>query len=169
MRETARQIIIETLTACGLNEASIILKPEKDSILLPSPRAEIEYQEEDIKRKFKKLSVSRSETEETIKVQIYSCELLVSLAIKSKDKQWLSDFVESFLISLKRKQSDMNGNLVIVEAEESKRNGFESAMVDVSLTPKYSNTIDITFHGMITNDISTTLVRNFNLSGIIIN
>ncbi len=172
MREFAKEIIMGAAGSLGMEQARVMDIPEKQSLLLPTPRIEIEYLSETLTRSFKRVAKfptpNQTDTHRTVRKQIYQCDLTARVVVQSDDEGWLAGFVNQFLVQLPSKIADPDNNLVTIRANKAVRGGFESKMVEVF--KKRSNAIHIVFSGMICRDDSVPVIREVDLrNGITVN
>ena len=172
MREFAKQVITQTAGTLGLSADSVMNAPDKQSLLLPTPRIELEYMTEDLTRSFKRVArfptPSQEVTHRSVRKRIYKCALTVRAVVRSDDEDWLAGFVKSLLVELPVKVADDDNNLVTIKANKAVRGGFEKKMVEVF--KKRSNTLHIVFSGMICRDDSLPVIREVDVrNGLTIN
>lgn len=169
MRALAKTILTTAATASGMNADSVMDEPEKQTILLPVPRLELQYLTEDIRRDYQRiLTYPHPETPETHRVgrfRLYTGELLVRAVARSDDENILSSFVREFIVNVPRKIADDAGNLVTIEINKAVRGGFGSRTVEVF--KKRSNAVYIHFEGMICKDVEEVLITEVDVkSGV---
>ena len=142
-------------------------RPEKQSLILPSKRVEVEYLAETYTRASGRVAQFKTPTQQITRKQLYKCDLVVRMTVQSDDENWLAGFVKDFLINLPSKIADQDDNLVTVRANKAIRSGFESKTVEVF--KKRSNALHIIFTGMICRDETQPLIREIDLRGITLN
>jgi hypothetical protein len=165
MRSFAKDIITQAAVAAGLDQVAVMDKPDKETILLPEKRIQLEYLPQGLERSFKRVARATStespESHRTIRARIYKTDLTVRAEIKSNDETWLETFVNTFLVELPHKVATPENDLVTVEATRAVRGGFGKRTVEVF--KKRSNALHITFKGMICKDREVPLITDVNI------
>ncbi|MFH2064983.1 MAG: hypothetical protein ABIK15_07290 [Pseudomonadota bacterium] len=175
MRAFARQIITAAAVTAGMDADSIMDKPDKQNLLLPTPRMELEYMPEDYKRTFRKIvkfndpppapedpeDPEEPVTQRVIRSRIYENTLTVRAEVRTDDEAWLEAFVKDFILDMPHKTADSDNNLVTIKTVRAVRGGFGSKLVEVF--KKRSNAIHITFTGMLCRDDLIPLIRDVNI------
>ena len=169
MRSLARQIITTAAITAGIVETSVMDKPDKQNLLLPTPRMELEYMPEDYKRTFQKIAKfddppadpEDPATHRVIRSRIYRNTLTVRAEVRCDDEDWLETFVKAFILAMPHKTADSGNNLVTIQTTRAVRAGFGYKMVEVF--KKRSNTLHITFTGMLCRDDQLPLIRDVNI------
>lgn len=165
MRVLARQIITDAAVLAGMAAESVMDAPEKQSIILPMPRLELEYMPESLDRSYQRVSKFASaenpETHRTVRARIYKRELVCRATIRADDEDWLAQFANGFIAALPGKTSDASNNLVVVAAAKAVRGGFGYKTVEAFI--KRSNTVHVVFEGMIAKDEDVPLIKDVNL------
>jgi hypothetical protein len=169
MRALAKQIITDAAVSAGMAAESVMDKPEKQNILLPMPRLELEYMPEELGRRYARIAKRDKEpalpddpvTHRIVRSRLYRRELTVRATIRSDDETWLAQFVDDFIVALPVKTADGDNNLVTVMAARAVRGGFGYRMVEAFV--KRSNAVHIVFAGMIAKDEEIPLIRDVNL------
>jgi len=165
MRSFAKDIITQAAVAAGLDQAAVMDKPDKETILLPEKRIQLEYLPQGLERSFKRVARAttpkKEKTHRTIRARIYKTDLTVRAEIKSNDEDWLETFVNTFLVELPHKVATPENDLVTVEATRAVRGGFGKRTVEVF--KKRSNALHITFKGMICKDREVPLITDVNI------
>lgn len=165
MRSFAKHIITQAaVRAAGIEAAQVMDKPARENITLPEKRIQLEYLQETLVRKFKRVARFKSranpETHRTVRSRIYEATLTVRAEVKSNDEAWLESFARRFLVELPRKAADPDNNLVTIAATRAVRGGFQSRTVDVF--KRRSNALYISFKGMVCKDRDVPLIRDIN-------
>ena len=165
MRSFAFATIRNAAMAAGLTEDAVMEKPDKESVILPAKRLQVEYLPEALDRSPKRIakfsSSASPDTHRTIRKQVYKRGLTVRAEVVSDDAAWLEQFVRDFLIALPHKTANAESDLVIVKATRAVRGGFGSKTVEVF--KRRSNALHITFTGMICEDEDVPLITDVNL------
>jgi len=165
MRSFVKDIITQAAVIAGLDEACVMDKPNKETVMLPEKRIQLEYLSQSLERKFKRVARAAStqspNTHRTIRARIYKTDLIVRAEVKSNDEAWLETFVNTFLVELPHKVATPENDLVIVEATRAVRGGFGKRTVEVF--KKRSNALHITFKGMICKDREVPLITDVNI------
>ena len=168
--EFAFNIILTAALSAGIvNSEAVIKKPEKQTLLLPKPRVEVEFLTEDYTKrtgKIAKFKTPGKQDEMTIRRKLYQTQLTVRAVIRAEEEAWVESFIREFLVSLPVKTADSFGNLVKIRAQKADRGGYESKMVEPF--KKRSNALHILFTGMLTKDSSLPLIKEIDLSGMTI-
>ena len=165
MRSFAKDIITQTAVTAGLAETSVMDKPDKETILLPEKRIQLEYLDQTFERAFKRVarmaSLENPDTHRTIRAMVYKTDLIVRAEIKSNDENWLEEFVGKFLLALPYKTAAPDNNLVAIRVSRAIRGGFGKRTVEVF--KKRSNALHIIFAGMICQDTERALITDVNI------
>jgi hypothetical protein len=161
----AREIITQAAVAAGLDETAVMDKPEKETVLLPEKRIQLDFLEQPLERKFKRIARRQSsdnpDTHRVIRSRLYKTNLTVRTEIKSNDEDWLETFIKQFLVELPRKAATEDNDLVVIEATRAVWSGFRQRTVEVF--KKRSNTLHICFKGMICKDEEIPLIMDVNI------
>ncbi len=165
MRSFAKRIITETAVSSGLDAGAVMDRPEKETVLLPEKRIQLDYLDEKFERKFKLMARTQSEdfpdTHRVIRSRLFTTDLIVRADVKANDEAWLETFVNTFLVKLPYKVAGPENDLVIVQAVRAVRSGFDTRMVEVF--KKRSNALHITFKGMICKNVQVPLITDVNV------
>lgn len=164
MKALAQSIISTAAQSTGMAADSVMIAPDKQTILLPTPRLEISWMPETLKRSFRRLSAATYDATpeyRTLRSRIFTREMSVRAEIRSDDDDYIESFMAAFLVALPHKTSDGDGNLVTVTAARAVRSGFETKTVEVFR--KVSNAIYLTFTGMLFRDDQLPLIRDINI------
>lgn len=165
MRAFAKQTITTAAVAAGLAEAAVIDKPDKETILLPQKRIQLEYMPETLSRKFRRISRSASaenpDTHRTLRSRKYKNVLTVRADIRADDETWLATFTKTLLLNLPHKTANDDGDLVEIEAFQAVRGGFGTRTVEAFV--KRSQALHINFTGMLCEDEEVPLITDVNL------
>jgi hypothetical protein len=165
MRSFAKQTIITAAVAAGLPEAAVMDKPDKETILLPAKRIQLEYLPETLARRFRRIkrsaSIDNPDTHRTLRARLYETVLTVRADIRGDDETWLAAFAKDLLLQLPRKTANDTGDLVEIEAFKAERGGFGTRMVEAFI--KRSVALHINFTGMVCADEEVPLITDVNL------
>lgn len=166
MRLFAKQVIIDTAGMLGIKAENVMDNPSINPILLNPKRIELNYDDEILTRSFRRMSKfvtpGSNETHITYRNRIYKNELTVNAVFKSDDESWLSSFVKKFILTIPSKTADQDNNLVTIEVVQAERDGFTTDIVEVEKS--IENELEITFTGMICEDETWPLIKNFNIN-----
>jgi len=165
MRTLAETVITEAAVAAGIPVSAVMDKPDKETVLLPSRRLQLEFLPASLRPASRMVAkfptASHPETHRTVRRQAYERTFLVRAEIVSDDESWLEDAVLQFLSALPRRVADGSGNLVTVEALKAELGGFGGKLVEVFTRRRTA--IHIQFTGMICRDRDVELIREVNL------
>ncbi len=165
MRAFAKQTITDAAVRAGLAAAAVMDKPDRETLLLPEQRMQLDYLPQDITRRFRRIHRSASEdnpdTHRTIRSRLYRSVLVVMAGIKWDRESGLDRFVLDFLLELPRKAANNDNDLVVIEAFKAVRGGFGSRMVE-GFTRR-SCAVHINFTGMVCRDEEIPLITDVNL------
>jgi hypothetical protein len=143
---------------------SVVRVPFKQTILLPMPRLEIEFLEQEVVRKprrFARLAGIVPTTHNTHRWRTHDLDLQVRAEIRSEDEDWAESFYKDFIIALPGKTVDSDGNLVEIRPDRAVRGGYAEKMVEVFI--KRSIALYIDFLGGVYNDEQVPLILDVNL------
>lgn len=165
MRSFAKQIITQAAVNAGLDETAVMEKPDKETILLPEKRIQLDYLDQGLERNFKRVARTQSTdnpgTHRVIRSRLYKTDLIARADVKSNDEDWLETFVNKFLVELPHKVATPENDLVTVWATRAVRGGFGKRTVEVF--KKRSNALHITFKGMICKNEEVPLITDVNI------
>lgn len=165
MRAFAKEIITAAAVTAGMDADGVMDKPDKQTILLPTPRLELEYMPEDYKRSFRKISKlpdpDNPDALRLIRSQVYQHTLTVRAEVRTDDEIWLETFVREFILAMPHKTADSSNNLVVIRTVRAVRGGFESKLVEVF--KKRSNALHIEFTGMLCREDQLPMIRDVNI------
>jgi hypothetical protein len=165
MRAFAKQTITTAAVAAGLAETAVMDKPDKETILLPEKRIQLEYMPETLARRFRRIkrstSIDNPETHRTLRSRLYETVLAVRVDIRGDNEAWLAAFFKDLLLQLPRKVANDDGDLVKIEAFKAERGGFGTRMVEAFV--KRSVALHVNFTGMVCADEEVPLITDVNL------
>jgi hypothetical protein len=169
VRALAKSIITTAAAAAGMAAAGVMDVPEKQSILLPMPRMELDYLPEDMARHYQRLTqfahAADPDHYRMARFRLYQSDLRIRACVRSDDGDWLAAFVKAFIVALPRKIADADNNLVVVSVEQAVRGGFESKIVEAF--KERSSALYLRFAGMICKDVAEGLITDVDVrSGI---
>ena len=177
MKELAFTLIADTAETAGLDRASVMDRPEKETVLLPVPRVQVEYMPETITRSGRligrqtvDIDVPAADPEDppvshphqVVRRAIYNRALDVAAEVISDDPEWAEEFVAAFLRALPRRMADAESNLVKVEAFRAVRGGYEGRMVEVFVRRRV--TIHVRLTGMIHVDTAVPHITGMDIT-----
>lgn len=165
MRTFAASQIKATAVTAGLTAAKVVDKPLRSSVTDPMPRIELEYLEETLVRKNRRVAKFNSPDDpqkfRRVRKQHYRVQLTIRATVWSDNEDWLESFVKTFLLALPNKVADADNNLVTIAASRAVRGGFEKKTVEVF--KKRSNALHINFIGMLCSDQDIPFITDVNL------
>lgn len=161
MRAFAKTIITEAAVRAGLPGTAVMDRPDKETVLLPARRLQLEYLSQTFARKPRRVSRSASiihpGTHRTLRSQVYETTLTVRAEVKSDDEAWMEAFVADLLMELPYKTANAAGDLVRVTVVRSVRGGFGTRTVEVFT--RRSNALHIAFSGRMCRDAEVPLIK----------
>lgn len=165
MRELAKRIITDAAVAAGIDADSVMDAPDKQTVLLPTPRLELEYLSEDLTRSYRRIakfvSTDNPATHRTIRTRRYTRRLSVRATVRTDDESALETCAVRIIAALPGKTADDGGNLVTVTATKAVRGGFGHRTVEAMV--KRSCALHITVEGMICSDEELPLITGVTL------
>lgn len=149
----------------GLPESAVMDKPEKETLLLPKKRLQLDYLPQSFARKPRYIarmaSTDNPDTYRTLRSRVYETTLTVRAEVVADDENWLETFVSDLLMELPYKVANDANDLVRVAAVRSVLGGFASKMVEVFV--KRANALHITFTGLVCRDVEVPLITDVNV------
>ncbi|MBF0454953.1 MAG: hypothetical protein HQL72_09105 [Magnetococcales bacterium] len=164
MRSLAKEVITDAAVIAGVAVDAVMDRPEGiSSILLPTPRLELETVGEELETDgalFARLQEAGAAVA-THRFRTHRVVLRVRVVLRAIGDEAMDRLYRTFVTSLPVRVADSGGNLVTVSVEKAVRGGFATKMVEVA--KERSATVYITFKGGLYRDDEVPLITDVNL------
>ncbi|MDR1398106.1 MAG: hypothetical protein LBJ14_10310 [Desulfarculales bacterium] len=106
------QTIKDAALAAGLAEGRVSDVSAADNLTLPRPRVEVDFQPMTYTRSGRRLAVTRQDSRQTTKTELYETRLEVTARVYADSEVWLETFEYDFIAALPAGANDARGNWV---------------------------------------------------------
>ena len=166
MHTLATDVITQAALAAGLPEGRVYDVARKDNITQKRPRVEIQFLPEKHTRTGRMLGITRTQTEQVRKKELYAVELTVLANVFAESEQWLSGFCYAFMAALPRGRNDSRGNWVRIRSAKAQFVHTPPPRVgEKSIEPmkRFNQIFSLTFTGRVTSEDREALIETFTI------
>jgi hypothetical protein len=170
MRTLAMRIVTDAALAAGMPAGRITDVSAKDNLTLPRPRMEVDFLPDTLTRTGRKLAVTRAETVQATKKELYEVRFDMTAHAYVNDAAWLEAFEYDFVAAFPRGVNDQRGNWVQIRVnkatfkkEPTKRVGSS----EITVFKKFDTLFLITLTGRVTREEEQALLTTFEIVPVI--
>jgi hypothetical protein len=160
------QIIGNAALTAGLPAGRVTDVSAADNLTLPRPRVEVDFLPDALTRTGRRLHISRGETEQTIKKELYEVRFDLTAHVYADNEAWLEAFEYNFVAAFPRGVNDSRGNWIKIRVNQATFKKEKTKRVgsgEITVFKRFDTLFLVTLTGRVTTEEEQALITNIEI------